>query len=125
MKRIPKPRRLPAFTLVEMLVVMSIVALLIALLLPVVKDAKENARIVSCASNLRQLNIAIHSYTTDHRDEFPGYNHGKDWIIMPGNPQFDCPRTFTSNKVSWNNWFMGSDPATDAIKSNTRKPTPT
>lgn len=124
MKRLPEPRPLPAFTLVEMLVVMSIVALLIALLLPAVKRARESARVVSCASNLKQINIAIHSYTTDHRDEFPAYNHGQDWTIMPGNPQFDCPRTSTSNKVAWNMSFMGGDPASDPIKSNTRKLNP-
>ena len=50
-----------AFTLVELLVVISIVALLIALLLPSIKRSRENARVVVCASNLRQLNIALHS----------------------------------------------------------------
>jgi prepilin-type processing-associated H-X9-DG protein/prepilin-type N-terminal cleavage/methylation domain-containing protein len=51
-----------AFTLIEVLVVVSIVSLLIALLLPAVQAAREAARRAACASNLKQVGIALHGY---------------------------------------------------------------
>ncbi|MFW6027954.1 MAG: type II secretion system protein [bacterium] len=59
------------FTLVELLVVISIIALLIALLLPALKTAREQARRIVCASNLRQLGTAAYVYTVDHNDRLP------------------------------------------------------
>jgi prepilin-type N-terminal cleavage/methylation domain-containing protein len=59
------------FTLVELLVVISIIALLVALLLPSLKQAREAGRKVVCGSNLRQIGIAFHSYATDSRSAFP------------------------------------------------------
>ena len=53
------------FTLIELLVVISIVALLIALLLPAIKNAREMAKRVICASNQRQLSIALFQYVHD------------------------------------------------------------
>jgi len=59
------------FTLVELLVVISIVALLIALLLPSLQNARHAGLRVVCASNLHQLGVGYASYAADDRDNLP------------------------------------------------------
>jgi prepilin-type N-terminal cleavage/methylation domain-containing protein len=54
-----------AFTLIELLVVIAITAIMAAILFPVFAAAREQARMASCLSNMRQMALAVHMYAQD------------------------------------------------------------
>ena len=67
----PRPIKKQAFTLIELLVVVSIIGVLIGILLPVLASVRKNVQKTTCASNLRQIGIAVQSYRTDNEDFLP------------------------------------------------------
>jgi prepilin-type processing-associated H-X9-DG protein/prepilin-type N-terminal cleavage/methylation domain-containing protein len=60
-----------AFTLVELLVVISVVSLMMAILMPTLGRARQQGRSVVCLSNLRQMGVAAQSYVNDNDGYYP------------------------------------------------------
>ena len=64
-------RRAGAFTVVELLVVISVISILLVLVSPLLRTAREQARVTRCALNLKQMFEAMLDYAEDYRDHLP------------------------------------------------------
>lgn len=75
------------FSLIEVLVVLTIVAILAALLLPAIATARRLARTTRCAAHLRQVGMAVMAYADDQLGIMPPAKAPRDWApTLPDNP---------------------------------------
>jgi prepilin-type N-terminal cleavage/methylation domain-containing protein/prepilin-type processing-associated H-X9-DG protein len=114
----PKPN---GFTLIELLVVIAIIALLAAMLLPAVAKAKAKAVTTQCASNVRQLSLALFIYADESEDLLPAAHGSIPWgstnpppwtwplrELVATTNVLRCPGLSQHYRQSPFNYFMGS-----------------
>lgn len=70
-------KKLAAFTLVELLVVVAILSMLIAILLPSLAAAKYRARVIACMSRMRGMTVGVLTYTNSNQGYYPDGPHGR------------------------------------------------
>jgi prepilin-type N-terminal cleavage/methylation domain-containing protein/prepilin-type processing-associated H-X9-DG protein len=117
-----------AFSLIELLVVISIIAILMTLLTPMISTAIATAQRVKCASNMRSLGQAFASYASEHNGELPsahtgsgcwiecnsfnrkqkieGIKRGKLWPYVEDLSIYRCPGTYGFMKDYVRNYSM-------------------
>ena len=83
-----RARARAAFSLIELIVVIGIIAILMAFLLPVLRMARESAQTVQCASQLRQIGLAIQQYANANAGKTPAWAVRHEWPNDPFPPDF-------------------------------------
>ena len=81
------------FTIIELLIVVTIIAILAALLLPSLVKAKSKARSIACKSNLRQIGYGVALYSEDNDDYMPTSNINNTSAWSPGMVYYTSPNT--------------------------------
>ncbi|OGV52318.1 MAG: hypothetical protein A2017_13470 [Lentisphaerae bacterium GWF2_44_16] len=74
-------KKVMAFTLLELLIVITIIVILTALLLPALKSARETSKSISCLSNIKQLGLGLNSYADDYSGYFPDKPTSSDCFL--------------------------------------------
>jgi prepilin-type N-terminal cleavage/methylation domain-containing protein len=112
----PKKSRRDGFTIVELLVVVSIIALLIAILLPAIGKARDAARTTQSQGNLRNLAVANDTYAADWADrQFTACPDDSGVVCPPGGTNYSnqvgCMGQMTvgydANGALWGWWCAG------------------
>ncbi len=85
-------RKFAGFTLVELLVVITIIGILISLLLPAVQAAREAARRLQCSNNIRQCGLALMNYESQ-------------WRFFPPSSYYKSTSP-DSDREHWANWVI-------------------
>jgi prepilin-type N-terminal cleavage/methylation domain-containing protein/prepilin-type processing-associated H-X9-DG protein len=93
------------FTLIELLIVIAIIALLAAILFPVFSRARENARRISCMSNMKQLGLGYMQYAQDYDERLPSWYmfsvHGSYAISEAQPGTYAMMRSYLKSDAIW------------------------